>query len=57
MGSVPFSVMYFTTRRRSNMQLDAGDRTGSSGTSFDTEYVRIGRKVKRAVFDALTSTS
>ncbi len=36
MGSVLFSWMYFSIRRRSKMQPDTGERTGCSGTSLLT---------------------
>lgn len=36
MGSTPFSVMYFSIIRLSNMAPEEGDTTGCSGTSFET---------------------
>lgn len=35
MGSLPFSAMNFSTRRRSKMCPETGDKTGWSGTSWE----------------------
>lgn len=37
MGSVPFSAMYFSIRRFSKIQPEAGDTTGCSGNSLETK--------------------
>lgn len=45
-GSVPFSAMYFSMRRRSYTWLDTGDTHGCSGTSLET--ADKGRDERRA---------
>lgn len=35
-GSQPFSKMYFSTKRRSKIDPELGEMTGTSGTSFET---------------------
>jgi len=36
-GSVLFSLIYFSMRRLSKIEPDTGDTTGCSGTSLETE--------------------
>jgi len=36
-GSVLFSLIYFSIRRLSKIEPDTGDTTGCSGTSLETE--------------------
>ena len=40
MGSVPVSLIYFSTSRLSNTWLDTGDSTGCSGTSWETTAIK-----------------
>lgn len=55
-GSTPFSETYFSMRRFSNMEPDAGETTGCSGTSFDTtksvefHYLNINNLFETIVF-------